>query len=153
VTDVKDSPDGSFPLGVRGLIARLRLMGDRMKRHDFSVGDYWNVVDEAADALEAMENKVDYARAELAEERRKRLEVPDRIYGWTLAEIREAINFAEVRNTDGLIREKVISDLKFEAAREVAIRLFDRECGSGKPSEAESAVDAAIEAKMKEENR
>jgi hypothetical protein len=41
----------------------------------------------------------------------------------------------------------------YSAAREVAIRLFDRECGSGKPGEAESAVDAAIEAKMKEENR
>jgi hypothetical protein len=41
----------------------------------------------------------------------------------------------------------------YSAAREVAIRLFDRECGSGKPGEAESAVDAEIEATMKEENR
>lgn len=33
------------------LIARLRRMGDRDTRHDYEIGDYWNVVDEAADEL------------------------------------------------------------------------------------------------------
>lgn len=33
------------------LIARLRRMGDRDTRHDYAIGDYWNVVEEAADEL------------------------------------------------------------------------------------------------------
>ena len=39
---------------INNLIERLRAMGGDT-RHDFDIGDYWNAVDEAADALEAMQ--------------------------------------------------------------------------------------------------
>jgi hypothetical protein len=97
---------------------------------------------EAADALEATVNELNgrdhdivILEAELAEEKRKR----------------DAVIVAHQLLDSGMQLAQDAEDwkAKFEAAREVAIRLFDRECGSGKPSEAERAVDAEIEATMK----
>jgi hypothetical protein len=41
------------------LITRLRRMCDRNNRHKYSIGDYWNAVEEAADALERVTRERD----------------------------------------------------------------------------------------------
>ena len=112
---------------VKALIERLRDMGDHMNRHNYSIGHYWNVVDEAADALEAMERMIrardgaierhmktnDELKAELAEERRKREEAEK--------------NFADARVIAFGPHLKCASQqewkAKFEAARESAIKI------------------------------
>jgi hypothetical protein len=123
---------------VKELIERLRLMGDRMKRHDYQTGDYWNVVDEAADALEATVNELNgrdhdivILEAELAEEKRKR---------------EDAEHDLNVMRSEWLKKDQA-----FHAARAVAISIYAGE--NPFPIEAghaERTVDERIEAKMKE---
>ena len=45
------------------LVALLNDMADRKKRHDYSIGEYWNAVDEAAEHIQRLERQ----RDELAE--------------------------------------------------------------------------------------
>jgi len=44
------------------LLARLRAMGERQTKHDYSIGHYWNAVDDAADAIRDLQAQLDAER-------------------------------------------------------------------------------------------
>lgn len=43
----------------REMVERLRGMGDKQQRHQYTIGDYWNAVDDAADLLRDLCAEVD----------------------------------------------------------------------------------------------
>lgn len=50
--------------GLDSLQARLQDMANRTRKHNYSIGDYWNIVDEADDALTALRQRAEQAEAE-----------------------------------------------------------------------------------------
>lgn len=57
------------------LVARLNDMGHQTRRHNYSIGDYWNAVDEAADRIEELERELIVQRESLSG---KRIQSPER---------------------------------------------------------------------------
>ena len=49
------------------LIKKLEDMGDRYKRHDYAIGNYWNAVDEAAEALKDLQEHLTKAHDRINE--------------------------------------------------------------------------------------
>ena len=50
-------------MNVRELIERAYAMSQRLSRYDYSIGDYWNLAEDAADALEATLARLEKAEA------------------------------------------------------------------------------------------